>query len=263
MMTRAVRTDVVLVERAGPVLTITLNRPDAHNALDARVLAAIGDALGQAGAARDGLRVVVLAAAGETSFCAGADLHELDALDAEAAAAHLEAGARVFGQLDAFPVPVVAKVHGRALGGGFELALAADLVVGSTTASFGLPETRLGLVPGYGGTQRLPAAVGRGPALHAMLTGEPLSADRAYALGLLAVPPVPPGELDAALDALVQRLLAAGPAAAAAVLRLTSGGAGFADETAAAAEAVASREGAEGIAAFRARRAPAWAGARP
>jgi len=159
-------------------------------------------------------------------------------------------------------VPIIAAVNGVALGGGFELALACSFILASHNASFGLPETGLGLIPGYGGTQRLPELIGRQLALHAILTGQRLSAARAYELGLVALPPVPLEELPAVASEEASRILKRGSNAASMVLELVKPSSQSTDstgarlETAFAAFAVASDEAAEGISAFREHRTP-------
>lgn len=168
---------------ADGVLTITLNRPDALNALSQRLVAELGKALRLARA--DEVRGVVITGAGEKAFAAGADISEfagMEPLDAHRFAAR---GQAVFNQIEGLPKPVVAAVNGYALGGGCELAMACHLRVASEAAQFGQPEVNLGLIAGYGGTQRLPRLVGRGIATEILLTGDRVSAQRAYEIGLV------------------------------------------------------------------------------
>ena len=251
----------VTEEDAGALWWVTLNRPAVHNALDAAIFDALDDVCARAERDPD-LRVVILTGAGPKAFSAGADLHELTGRDADSAHRILARGRAVLDRIGALPVPVVAAVNGIALGGGFELALACTFVVAATNASFGLPETGLGLMPGYGGTQRLPAAIGRGPALRIMLTGDRLSAAEAGAAGLLAVPPVPADELRDTCDALARRIASRGPLATTRVLRAVRAGdrmrAGLDHELLLASMAVGSEEAAEGVAAFQQRRTPSF-----
>jgi enoyl-CoA hydratase len=249
------------VERADGIVTARLERPDVLNALNADVLAALDRLL--AGLGPDD-RVVVLTGTGSRAFSAGADLDELAGLDAAAAHDVLSAGQAVVARVEASPVPVIAAVNGLALGGGFELALACTFMVLADSAELGLPETGLGLVPGYGGTQRLAARVGAPVAAFTMLTGERITAERAHALGLTPVPPVRGDELHATANDLARRIADRGPRAVrAALLALRRGldaplDTGLALESALAGIAVGSAEATEGVAAFRERRRPSF-----
>ncbi|MGH3320085.1 MAG: enoyl-CoA hydratase/isomerase family protein [Streptosporangiaceae bacterium] len=250
-------------DRDGSLLRVVLDRPAVHNALSGELLGALGATL-RAAAGDTSVRVVVLSGAGDRAFSAGADLDELAGLSAGAARTVLRRGQDVLWQLEHMPVPVIAAVDGLALGGGFELALACSFVVASTSARFGFPETGLGLMPGYGGTQRLPRLVGRGPALHLMLTGARMGAERAHQLGLVAVPPMSPAELPGAADEIARRVASRGPRANRQVLEAVSAGSEASLDTALrlestlAALAIASPEGAEGVSAFRERRDPTF-----
>jgi enoyl-CoA hydratase len=247
----------VIVERDGAVAVVTINRPQVHNALNAGTLRGIADAVAALRASGT-VGAIVITGAGERAFSAGADLDELAGLDAQQAHGVLEAGQRILAAIEHNPVPVIAAVNGVALGGGFELVLSAAFPVLSTRASFGLPESGLGLIPGYGGTQRLPRVVGPAVAAHLMLTGARLSAERAYALGLSPLAPVEPAELLAVATGVAREVAARGPRAHAAILRVLRAGAPrpaeLALETALAAIATAGAEAAEGIAAFKGRR---------
>lgn len=247
----------VLVERDGAVAILTLNRPAVHNALNGKVLARLG-ALVDDLEAEGSVNAVVLTGAGERSFCAGADLDELAGLDTVRAKDALRLGQGVMDRVARSRVPFVAAVNGLALGGGFELVLATTFPVLADHASLGLPEAGLGLIPGYGGTQRLPRVVGRPAAAHLMLTGERMSAERAYQLGVTPVSPVPQAELlDTALG-LARTVAARGPRAVGAILEAlgtTSPTRHELDlETTLAATASGSKEAVEGIAAFKERR---------
>jgi enoyl-CoA hydratase len=249
----------LVVTQRGAVALVTLNRLGVHNALNAAVLAALDDAVDRI--VTDGqTRALVLTGAGDKAFCSGADLDELSGLSATEAHLVLSTGQRLFRKLETVPIPVIAAVNGLALGGGFEMVLASTVAVCAAHATFGLPEARLGLIPGYGGTQRLPRLIGAAAAAHVMLTGERLTAERAYALGLLCLPPVEDGHLlDTAL-ALAQKVATSSPQAVRAILcalRANDGDvfrSGLALETALAAIAVSSADAVEGIAAFRERR---------
>jgi enoyl-CoA hydratase len=179
---------VLLARTEGRVRHLTFHRPDALNALNRDVLVALGDEL--AAVARDEtVGAVLLDGSGGRAFCAGADLTELEGLDPARARDFLRRGHAVAAAIEELPVPVVAAVDGYALGGGFEIALACPIVLASDRSRFGLPEARRGLMPGFGGTQRLRRAVGHAPAMAMLLTGAPIDAARAWHLGLLSAPP--------------------------------------------------------------------------
>ncbi|HUG39015.1 MAG TPA: enoyl-CoA hydratase-related protein [Longimicrobiales bacterium] len=175
--------ETLLVERADGIATITINRPDKRNALNATVrreLVAACDALEDDA----DVRVVVLTGAGDRAFVAGADIGEFAERSAIEQRTAME-GRRVFEVVASFPKPVIAALNGYALGGGCELALACDLRLAVRSARLGQPEVNLGLLPGGGGTQRLPRLVGHGTALRLILTGELIDAEEAYRIGLV------------------------------------------------------------------------------
>jgi enoyl-CoA hydratase len=245
------REAVLLVADAGRVRTLTINRPDRHNALNGEVFAALDEELDRAAAAAD-VGIVVFAGAGSRSFSAGADLGELAGLGAVPAKRLLARGQGVFRKLEALPKPTVAAVGGNALGGGFELALSCTFILCSTSAKFGLPEVGLGLIPGYGGTQRLPAAIGRAAALKMMLSGAPIRAEEAYRLGLVAEAPLDPEELPVRVAELAATIAAGSSSAQQSILEAAtrSLGAGLGLETNLAGLAISSAQGREGVAAF-------------
>jgi enoyl-CoA hydratase len=248
---------VVLRRQTDSAVWFTLNRPRALNALNAELLRELS--AGFDGAVADpSVRVVVIEGAGDRAFCAGADLEELAGLDSAGALELLERGQDLYRRIERSPKPVVAAVDGFALGGGFELALSCHFILASDRARFGLPEALLGLVPGYGGTQRLVAAAGRQTALRVMLTGARLSGPDADAAGLLASPSVPPDELPAAVIGLVEQLSSVTSAATAAVLSAVRDSSAppalaLAHEAATAAIAISSTAGQAGIQTFLAR----------
>jgi len=162
---------------------LTLNRPAALNALSFDLIAQIGACIREAGAG--GARALIVTGAGDKAFCAGADIKELQQRGLAAQRAGAELGQAVFAQLDRLPIPSIALVNGYAFGGGCELALACTLRLALPNAKFGLPEVKLGLVPGYGGTQRLPRLVGQGRALEMVMTGRTVNAEEALAIGLV------------------------------------------------------------------------------
>jgi enoyl-CoA hydratase len=172
--------DLVLSERRGRVLLVTISRPKALNALSLDVLRALGEVLADIGDAR----AVVLTGAGEKAFVAGADIAAMADLDALTAYTFAAEGQAVLSALEALPVPTIAAVNGFALGGGCELAMACDLILAASNAVFGQPEVKLGVIPGFGGTQRLVRRVGSQRARELCFTGRNVKADEAVSLGL-------------------------------------------------------------------------------
>jgi enoyl-CoA hydratase len=187
------RFETVVVEVAGAVGTVTLNRPQVLNALNAAMLRELDEAMAEL-AADDAVSVVLLTGAGVKAFAAGADIGELDAADSATGELLARRGQEVFSRIEALGKPVIACVNGFALGGGCELALACTLRVASETAKLGQPEIKLGILPGYGGTQRLPRLVGASAALKMILTGGMVTAAEALRIGLVDEV-VPAGEL--------------------------------------------------------------------
>lgn len=174
--------DLVLVE-PGVVTTIRLNNPPL-NLVSIDVTAALDDAL-QSVEATDGVRAVVLAATGDRAFCAGSDVKEFPALHGRVGEGKLTRENAVYSRLAALPLPTVAAIEGDALGGGLELALCCDLRVAAKTARFGLPEVGLGVIPGSGGTQRLPRLIGLARAKEMILLGRIIDAATAHQIGLV------------------------------------------------------------------------------
>lgn len=189
----------LLVREEGATLIVTLNRPEALNALNASVLRSLEAILdwveGAQGAPPQGhLRAMILTGAGEKAFVAGADIKEFEAMNPARAAEFASQGQRLFTRLETLKIPVIAAVNGFALGGGLELALACDFIVASDNAKFGLPECTLGLMPGFGGTVRLPRRIGPAKARELTFTGNMINAQEALELGLVSRV-VPPGYL--------------------------------------------------------------------
>ncbi len=172
-------------DRQGVVEVLTVDRPKALNAIDASVLDALDGALDNLASDAE-LRAVVLTGAGDKAFVAGADIAAMQELSAVQAETFAGRGQRVLDKLAALPVPVIAAVGGFALGGGCELAMSCDLVFASSRARFGQPEVKLGVIPGFGGTQRLVRRVGMAIALDLCLTGRMVKADEALRIGLVS-----------------------------------------------------------------------------
>ena len=175
---------VVLVSHDGPVSTLTINRPDALNALNGETLRGLRDAVaalkGQAG-----LGCVIVTGAGEKAFVAGADIAEMSGMSSAQAQSFAELGQAAFAALEALDVPVIAAVNGFALGGGCELALACDFIYAGSHAKFGQPEVKLGVLPGFGGTQRLARRIGLGMARELIYTGKIIGPEEALRVGLV------------------------------------------------------------------------------
>lgn len=174
----------LLVEREGGVAVVTINRPKVLNALNSRTIDELEEVMRecQSDAA---VRAIVLTGAGEKSFVAGADINELAALSPADGQRHGRRGQTVFDLIEQLGKPVIAAINGFALGGGCELAMACTVRLAADTARFGQPEINLGIIPGYAGTQRLARLVGKGRALELLLTGDMVSAQRAYEIGLV------------------------------------------------------------------------------
>ena len=175
--------ETLLLDRAGRVATITINRPDKRNALNAVVRRELVEAMDRL-AGDDETRVIVLTGAGEKAFVAGADIGEFAERTPIEQRAAME-GRRVFDVVAGMPKPVIASINGYALGGGCELAMACDLRIAARSARLGQPEVNLGILPGGGGTQRLPRLVGLGRAMRLVLTGELIDAEEAHRIGLV------------------------------------------------------------------------------
>ena len=236
------------------IALIVINRPEKLNALDAQTMGELDDALGRL-ESEPGMRGLILTGAGEKAFIAGADVEDLArATPMEAQQISLR-GQRILRRLETLPKPSVAAINGYALGGGLELALCCTLRVAAENARLGRPEVRLGILPGYGGTQRLPRLVGRGRALEMLLTGEPIDAAEACRIGLVNHV-VPQAELLSFSRALLKKILENAPLAAALIsqavdLGLSSGlQQGLRFEAAVFSLAAATEDRSEGLRAF-------------
>jgi enoyl-CoA hydratase len=174
----------LLFERDGPVATVTFNRPQVRNALNAETLAALRRRMLDL-KVDEQIRVVILTGAGEKAFVAGADINELAAQTPTTARTFALAGQHAFDVVEQLGKPVIAAINGYALGGGCELAMACTIRLAADTATIGQPEINLGIIPGYGGSQRLARLVGKGKAMELLLTGAPISAAEAQRIGLV------------------------------------------------------------------------------
>src|SRR4029453_14516427 len=174
----------LLLERADGVAVLTVNRPKVLNALNTPTLEELGRTI-LAFKVDDGVRAIVLTGAGEKSFIAGADINELAVLSPTQGREHALRGQHVIDLIEHLGKPVIAAINGYALGGGCELAMACTLRLAADTARIGQPEINLGIIPGYGGTQRLARLVGKGKAMELILTGAAIGADEAVRIGLV------------------------------------------------------------------------------
>ena len=200
--------DNLLFAREGAVALLTLNRPQSLNALDSSLLHDLRQALTQLADDRD-VRAVILTGAGEKAFAAGADIREFSGLSPSGMQAYARQGQETFAAIEQLPKPVIAAVNGFALGGGCELALACSVRLAAETARLGQPEVNLGLIPGFGGTQRLPRLIGKGRALDLLLTGRQIDAHEAHRIGLVDRVVAPAALLNEARE--LARMLAAKP----------------------------------------------------
>ena len=175
--------DYVRIERRDEIALLIIDRPEALNALSFAVLDEIGKALDVV--AGSSARALIITGAGPKAFCAGADIKELRQRSLMEQKRGAEFGQAVFAKLDTLPIPSIAAVNGFAFGGGLEFALACTFRIATPGAKMGLPEIKLGLIPGYGGTQRLPRLVGEARALDLIMTGRVLNAEEAQSIGLI------------------------------------------------------------------------------
>jgi enoyl-CoA hydratase len=174
----------LLLQNEEGILTITINRPDKLNALNQKTMAEIDQAF-QLVYEDDSIKAVIITGAGAKAFVAGADISEIADLNDMNGRKFAELGQDIFARIEGCHKPVIAAVNGFALGGGCELAMACHIRIASENARLGLPEVSLGIIPGYGGTQRLTQLVGKGKALELMMTGDPVTAADALQLGLV------------------------------------------------------------------------------
>lgn len=246
------------------IATVTVNRPDKLNALNAIVISELAQVVARIAADRD-VRGVVLTGAGPKAFVAGADINELAAVDGNTGADVAAKGQAAFRAIEQLNKPVVAAVNGFALGGGCELAMACHIRLAAPNARFGQPEVKLGLIPGYGGTVRLPRLVGRGRALELLLSASVIDADEAARIGLVNRV-VPADQLLEAARALLRTILAQGPLAVALCLETvdrvldTTIDDGLAIEATMFGRACASDDKGEGTRAFLEKRPPVFSG---
>ncbi|HHW06470.1 MAG TPA: crotonase [Clostridia bacterium] len=254
----------VTLERQGPIALLTINRPQVLNALNEETLRELEAALDEIAADRE-IRVVIITGAGEKAFVAGADIAFMQNLTPLEAKRFARLGQTVFSKIENLPQPVIAAINGYALGGGCELAMACDIRVASTRAKLGQPEVNLGLIPGFGGTQRLTRLVNPGIAKEILFTADTYDAEAAKQMGLVNHV-VPPEELMQFCKDMAARIAAKGPVAVQLCKEAVNDGLEMDLEKALIHEAdlfglvFATRDRAEGIAAFLAKRKPEFNG---
>ena len=205
----ALKLENVLYEKKGPIAYVTINRPKVLNALNAKTISELRSAFEDA---RDDAEVrgVVFTGAGDKAFAAGADISEMANDTALTAEEKTRSGQALTDLIENLGKPVIAAVNGFALGGGCELSMASTIRIAAETARFGQPEVKIGVMPGYGGTQRLPRLVGKGRALQLILSGEIISAQEAYRIGLVNEV-VPAASLPSRAEAILNKFIANAP----------------------------------------------------
>lgn len=254
----------ILQERRDQISIVQLNRPQKYNALSPEMILALADIFTNLDSEPD-LRAIILTGAGDEAFCAGTDIAELTELDEDRAREVSTRGQALCNQIENCGVPVIAAINGIAAGGGCELALACHIRIASPNAKFSLPETKLGIIPAYGGTQRLAREIGHGRALEMMLTGRTIGAAEALKFGLINhVAAV--GELLASAESLAREIAALAPLAIRASLEAVIRGAelplaeGLELEAKLFASLFATNDVREGTRAFLEKRAPVFKG---
>lgn len=255
---------VIIKDIQNKVLTITINRPEALNAINAEVMNSIGEAVA-GGVNNETVSGIIITGSGEKAFVAGADIKELAALNKEEALALAQHGLKTFKAIADCPKPVIAVVNGFALGGGCELAMACHMRIATEISKFGQPEVNLGIIPGYGGTQRLTQMIGRGKALELLLTADLIAASEAKTLGLVNhVVTTKQEALDLA-NKILSKINSKAPIAIHNIIRSVNAGfsfeeAGYTAESKYFSECSTTEDFKEGTSAFLAKRAAAFKG---
>lgn len=253
----------LLTSLEGGIFTVTINRPDKLNALNQQTLKEIREAFTYA-VENSEIKGIILTGAGPKSFVAGADISEFAGLSAEDGVRFAQNGQDIFKQIELCPKPVIAAVNGFALGGGCELAMACHMRIASEAAKFGQPEVNLGLIPGYGGTQRLTMHIGRGRATELLMTGDIVNAADAYRVGLCNYL-VKPEELIPKCTEILNRIISKAPIAVAEIVKCVDahyqdGVDGYKYEVQSFGNCCGTDDFKEGAAAFMEKRKPAFKG---
>jgi len=245
------------------ILILTLNRPDKLNALNREVLLALDKQI-EFASISELVKGIIITGSGVKAFAAGADISEFSSLQSHEAQLLSQEGQLIFQKIDKLIKPVIAAVNGFALGGGFELALACHIRIASDNAKFGLPESTLGLLPGYGGTQRLPLIIGKGRAIEIMLTAEQITADKALTWGIVNAVTTQE-ELLPTCIALLQKFFTKAPSSIQEVLRCThlavdTSGTSFNEEAKSFGRCAGTQDFKEGVQAFMEKRKASFTG---
>lgn len=255
--------ETLIPEARDQVLVLRLNRPDAMNALNARMFDDLDDFFTE-GYKEYGARVIIITGIGEKAFAAGADIKELNGLNQAQAEKLSRKGQIIFQKIEDFHLPVIAAVNGFSLGGGCELAMACHVRIASKNARFGQPEVNLGIIPGYGGTQRLIQLIGKGKATELLLTGDMLTAEDALQYGLVTHVLEIDQLIEKAME-IAKKIISKGPLAIAGVIRSINqyfqpGAEGFPFEARTFGDVAATEDFREGTSAFIEKRKPAFQG---
>ncbi|MFC2088430.1 enoyl-CoA hydratase-related protein [Calditrichota bacterium] len=254
----------ILFEKNGEILTITINRPDKLNALNKETLMELGTAFEKI-EANNSIKGVIITGSGDKAFVAGADILEISSLDNISGTEFALEGQEVFNKIEQCSKPVVAAINGFALGGGCELAMACHVRIANGDAKFGQPEVNLGVIPGFGGTQRLPRIIGKGRALELLMTGNMIDAQEAYRIGLVNQVTSKENLLDSAIN-ILNKMAEKGPYAIEMIITAVNNGLDKNLSTALSEEAnlfgqtCATEDKQEGISAFLEKRKPNFSG---
>lgn len=254
----------IKIEKDGPVAVLTVDRPKVLNALNDATIAELSAGFGILGRDED-VRVIILTGGGDKAFVAGADIGELAVCDVQGGIAKSKRGIDLLFQMESLPKPIIAAINGFALGGGCEIAMACDFRIASDRAQLGQPEVTLGIIPGYGGTQRLPRLVGAGMAKKLLYTGDRVKAEEALRIGLVEEI-VPADQLMARCREIANTIASRGPLAVATVKKAVNFGlnvdlpSGCEYETTHFGAICASADQKEGCAAFLEKRKPNFTG---
>ena len=254
----------LLIDNQDGIVVVTLNRPKALNALNAQTLQELHAFFTKDALTIEGLKGIVLTGAGEKSFVAGADISEFLTIKEGEGAKFAGRGHQIFFAIERFPKPVIAAVNGYALGGGCELAMACHIRVAGSKARFGQPEVNLGILPGYGGTQRLIQLIGKGKAIELMMTADMIGAEEAKQLGLVTHIVEPGAEVEKAKE-ILEKIATKGPVAITKVIEAVNAyfdynTDGFGAEVHSFGDLTTTKDFQEGAAAFLEKRKPTFKG---